>query len=122
MTKRKIKVHLINPNKIDHNRSWLYFETDEKARHRFNANIRSGIAEEAVYTISRDYVRLSTHSEWVFYDVHRVMNEKDLYMLVESNNFEDDGPIADTYNKKDLLLKVEKMDCKSDIKHIKKIA
>lgn len=121
MTKQKMKVHLINPNKIDENRSYLYFEADDNARHRFKSNIRNGIADEKVYTISTDYVQLNTNTEWVYYDVHKVIGETGLYMLVESNNFENDEPIAAVYSKKEVLVRMENMNCTADVERIETI-
>lgn len=122
MTKQTMKVHLINPNAIDENRAYLYFETDDTTRKRFNANLKNGIADEKVYTISIDYVRLNTNTTWVYYDVHKIIDQADLFMLVESTDFENDEPKAYVYSKEEMLRIAEKLNCKEDIKYIKKIA
>lgn len=102
-----LKVHLINPNSMDQNSSYLFFEMDEKARFKYKKDISAGIASELFYDITEDYACLETHNQNIHRDIHKILNVEDKYLIVDSDDFEGSLPTANIYTKEEVLKIIE---------------
>lgn len=115
------KVQLIRPNALDQNSPYLFFEMKPNARFNFKDNIASGIASVKNYAITDEFVRLESRNPNVYHDVHKVTNADDMYLLVESDNFEDSPPTATIHTQNEIIKILTESDNEDRLVHVSEL-